>query len=152
MPVTAYLDANVFIDFVQGELSLAEPLMDLFAAVEGRAGALVTSELTLAEVLAPTTKGGPLAPHVKRQYLDLISGNPSVELRPVSRQVLYETAEVRRFTRHKLPDAIHCVTAVQAGCSFLMSRDRGMNRVPMGMKYLNSDVAGVRALVEALRG
>ena len=151
-PKAVYLDSNVFIDFVDGQPQLAEPLRHLFSALKGRANVFVTSELTLAEVLAPTQAGGPASPDRRRSYLSLVVWNPSVRLLPVSRQVLYETADLRKYTGHKLPDAIHAATAIQAGCAFLMSRDKQMRRTPLGMTYVSSDDPGVAKVIEVLRG
>lgn len=147
-----YLDSNVFIDFVDGQPEYAEPLKRMFSAMKGHSHVFVTSELTLAEVLAPTQLRGPLSPERRRSYLSLIVWNPAVRLSPVTRQVLYETAELRKYTQHKLPDAIHCVTAIQARCSFLMSRDKQMRRTPLGMAHVSSDGPGVEKLIGALRG
>jgi predicted nucleic acid-binding protein len=146
-----YLDSNVFISFIQGDAADAETLKNLFSAMQGRVGVFVTSELTLAEVLAPTKARGPLSPLLRRRYIDLIVWNSAVSLQPVSRTILYETAELRRFTSQKLPDAIHIVTAVQTRCRFLMSHDRDMKRTPSGMTFVDIDDAGVKTLIEALR-
>ncbi len=67
----AYLDTNVFIDALEGEDSLSAPAGALFDAAGAMPGALVTSELTLAEVLAP--KGQRTRPaDLGRRYIDLI--------------------------------------------------------------------------------
>jgi predicted nucleic acid-binding protein len=146
-----YLDSNVFIDFMEGEPGVAEIPRRLFEAAKGRADIFVTSEVTLAEALAPSKESGPVPSHIQRQYMHLIAWSRSVRLLPVSRAILYETADLRRYTRHKLVDAIHCVTAIRAGCRFLLSRDRDMSRLPMGVKYVNTDATSVAGLVEALR-
>lgn len=147
----AYLDANVFIDFVEGTAELAEPARDLFMALEGQNGIFATSELTLAEVLAPP-KNGAAIPNLKRLYMNLIVWNPAIRLIPVSRDVLYETADLRKYTRHKLPDAIHVVTAIRAGCRFLISRDSDMNKLPVGgLKKVEANAATAVGLLEAFR-
>jgi predicted nucleic acid-binding protein len=147
----AYLDANVFIDFVEGTPELAEAARDLFLALEGQIGVFATSELTLAEVLAPP-KSGAAAPDLKRLYMSLLVWNPAIKLIPVSRAVLYETADLRKYTRHKLPDAIHVVTAIQAGCRFLISRDSDMSKLPIGgLKRVEANSATAATLLEAFR-
>ena len=48
-----YLDANVFILLFEGLPEKAEIVRSLFGMLQARRGCSVTSELTLAEVLAP---------------------------------------------------------------------------------------------------
>ena len=144
----AYLDANFFIDFAEGTPEYAEPAKNLLLAMKGRDGVFATSELTLAEVLAPNESFA----IDRRVYLNLIVWNPTISLIPVSRDILYETAELRRFTRHKLPDAIHVVTALRAKCRFVISRDKHMNKLPMGVTRLDPCPSTIAILNEALRG
>ena len=92
----AYLDTNVFIDALEGEEPLSAPVRSLFDAASAMPGALVTSELTLAEVLAPT--GRQMRPaDLRRRYIDLIVWAGVIDLRPVSREVIYETVELRPY-------------------------------------------------------
>lgn len=148
---TAYLDANVFIDFVEGEPALSDPLRPLFKSLHGLHRVVVTSELTLAEVLAPHGRTQTRA-IAKDVYLDLIARNDAIAMVPVTRDVLLDTPDLRRQTGQKLIDAIHCATAVRAGCVFAMSRDRRMRRALTGLQWLNSDQTGVRTLLEAFGG
>jgi len=128
-----YLDANIFVYLVEGEPALAAAVEPLFVALKRHGGSATTSELTLAEVLAPTGMGNARPAHIKRRYLDLIVWGRIVSLKPVSRDVLYETADVRTEARLRLPDAIHLVTAIHAKCSHFVSRDQGFRRMPAGM-------------------
>jgi predicted nucleic acid-binding protein len=152
-PVSApviYLDSNVFIDAIEREPTVAESLKRLFLAMEGRQGVAATSELTLAEVLAPSKQFGPRSPMLRRVYLQLMAWNAAIALRPITRSVLYETVELRKFTRHKLPDAIHCVTAVQAGCRYLISADQDMRDLPSNIVSLNGRDGGIDHALEAI--
>jgi predicted nucleic acid-binding protein len=150
-PGGVYLDSNAFIYSIEGEPEIAAPLHKLFRALQNRKGIFVTSELTLAEVLAPTKKRGAVTPQTRRRYLDLLVWNNSVRLQAVTRDVLYETADFRKATGQKLPDAIHCVTAIKAKCRFLVSNDRGMGKLPTWMSLVNPDAGNVDVLIEALR-
>lgn len=148
----AYLDSNVFIYSVEGSSERAGPAQRLLETFRHADGKFVTSELSLAEVLAPAPEGVRRASSYRRKYLSLIVWNRSVDLIPVTRDILYETAEVRRFTRHKLPDAIHCATAVMTGCKYLVSGDRKMQRLPQGMTWLDVDDVAVETLLGATDG
>jgi predicted nucleic acid-binding protein len=91
-----YLDSNVFISYLEGSAADSNVLKGLFEALLARPGIGVTSELTLAEVLAGSHKKGPL---MKRAYLDLIVWSKGFSLAAVTRQILYQSAELRSVTQ-----------------------------------------------------
>lgn len=146
-----YLDANVFIFFLEGNPSASEPVKMLFDALRKHPGSGVTSELTLAEVLAGSEH--PRSPLLKRTYLDLIVWSKFIDLAPVNRDVLYESAELRAM--HKLahgkkldlPDAIHLVTAIQHKCRYFVSADKGISP-PNEMTKISPDNAGVSVILK----
>jgi predicted nucleic acid-binding protein len=135
-----YFDANVFIYAVEGSDDIAGSLRTLFASLRNNLNLAVTSELTLAEVLP---KADPVR---RRNYLGLILHSGLFDLHPVMRDVLMETVDYRRIasvskpdaSMPKLPDAIHVVTAVRAGCGRMLSFDRGL-RLPEGMNRVTRD-------------
>jgi predicted nucleic acid-binding protein len=144
-----YLDTNAIVYFVEGEPNVAEALSPLFQALRSKPGVAVTSELTLAEVLAPTTRRGKIPNDLKRSYLDLIVWSAFIGLEPISRGILYDTAEVRLKAKLELPDAIHLVTAMRMGCSLFLTSDRGI-KTPPGMAKIAPDQSGISKLLSAL--
>lgn len=147
----AYLDTNVFIDALEGEESLSAPAKALFDAARAKPGALVTSELTLAEVLAPS--GGKARPaDLQRSYIDLIEWSGFIDLRPVSREVIYETVKLRQHVppKVKLPDAIHLATAILAGCRYLVTRDQQFPNVLTGMQVVTPEPPQLAGIMEEL--
>jgi predicted nucleic acid-binding protein len=146
-----YLDTNVFIYLVEGPPERVDPLKELFRELHNRRGFAVTSELTLAEILAPASAPGALSLAAKLPlYRSLIVLNPAITLLPVSRDVLFGTAELRMTTRHKLPDAIHVVTAIQSQCRFFMSNDGDAKKLPPGVTRLHPDATGVATILAEL--
>ena len=127
--ISLYLDSNAFISFLEGTPSDSEALRPLFESLSNHPGAGVTSELTLAEVLAGSHKRGP---QMKRAYLDLIVWNKFLIVAPVTRDILYQSAElcvVHKDAHGKklgLLDAIHLATAIQNRCSYFISGDKGI--------------------------
>ncbi|MGQ0685261.1 type II toxin-antitoxin system VapC family toxin [Bradyrhizobium sp.] len=139
-----YLDANVFIYAIEGSPEVAEPLRHLFELFRRKRGAGVTSELTLAEILPKATT------EHRRMYLDLVIGSSTFDLHPVSREVLIETADYRRIAQMpKLPDAIHAVTAIRAGCRTVLSADSRL-KLPEGIRVLPPAPIGVSRIVQEL--
>ena len=149
-----YFDANVFIYAVEGSDDIAGRLRTLFGLLSRSVNLAVTSELTLAEVLP---KADPIR---RRNYLELILYSGLFDLYPVTRDVLMETADYRRVVgvsksdissprvvMPKLPDAIHVVTAVRAGCARMLSFDRAL-KLPEGMHRVTRD--GLPQLIKEL--
>lgn len=148
-----YLDANPFIYGLEGEPEISEPIRVFFDSLRRRAGLALTSELTIAEVLAPSSKGRRRRPDLTREYLDLIIYGRFIELEPVRLGILFETVKLRATAatgRLKLPDAIHLATAIGGGCRFFLTGDQRIP-VPDGMRCVRLDAASLREISEALQ-
>ena len=149
-----YLDTNVFIFFFEGTPAESERVKVLLDALRSDPGSGVTSELTLAEVLAGSKH--PRSPMLKRAYLDLIVWSKSIDLVPVSREILYNSVDLR--TAHKsahgkkldLPDAIHLASAIQKKCCSFVSADKGI-RPPVEMKRIYPITDSLDEVLKALR-
>ena len=115
----------------------------------------VTSEFTLAEIR------GKESPTVGWQeqssfYSDLIVWSRFIDLRPVSRDVLWATGDFRRRAKAEgrslaLPDAIHIATAVRSRCSYVISADRRLPVSP-AMQQIAShsiDLKSIEMLLDA---
>lgn len=122
-----YLDTNAFIAAVEGpeEEQARDALWRLFALSEERDGFLVTSELSLAEVLVKPLEMG--LSKVTAAYCDLIQNGNGLVLAPIDRGILLLAAALRASDKSiKLPDAIHLATAERQGCSTILTDDRQM--------------------------
>lgn len=147
-----YLDANPIAYALEADEVLAAALRDLFSILKQKPGSAVTSELTLAEVL-------PKRKVPDRKFLELLVWSGVFDLYPVSRDVLIDTADYRwvararqpdgRITMPKLPDAIHVVTAVKAGCRLFLSADKRI-KLPETIKFVHANVNGIAALAREL--
>jgi predicted nucleic acid-binding protein len=146
-----YLETNVFIYAVEGTSETSEAAKKLIAALRARPGMASTSELALAEVLAPTARPDALAPAVKRRaYLDLLVESGFIELLTVSRAVLLDTADLRSAMKMRLADAIHLASAMRAGCQFFVSSDRDFRRLPESISWIEPNEDGVTRLLREL--
>jgi predicted nucleic acid-binding protein len=153
-----YLDTNVFIRAFEAETDESRHMRVLFEELRMHRRVAVTSELTLAELLAPVQRKGAKPLHLKplhlkrRFYLSLIVWSGFIDLYPTTRSVWLETADMRQYAKGlKLPDAVHLVTAVQARCSCFISDDRRLSNLPKGLRLVRPDESGVAAILEALR-
>jgi len=144
-PPRFYLDANIFIYAVEGNADIADPLRKLFDLFRAGRGVGVTSELTLAEVLPRTSSAQ------RRNYLNIIVWSRIFDLRPVSRDLLIETAEYREYAgMPKLPDAIHVVTAIRAECRTVLSADLRL-KLPVGYSVITPAVENLNRLIEEMK-
>ncbi|MGJ3265655.1 MAG: type II toxin-antitoxin system VapC family toxin [Salinarimonas sp.] len=122
-----YLDANVLIELVERwDAGLGRIVED------ARAGRLllVTSELTLAEVIVMPLRDGDAG--LLAQYRDLFSQPELIACLPITRDVIERSGEIRATDGGKLADAIHLATAEIGGCKVFLSSDRRIRpRAPM---------------------
>jgi predicted nucleic acid-binding protein len=147
-----YIDANPIAYALEGPEELASALKALFSLFKKKPGIAITSELTLAEVL-------PKRKVPDRQFLELLVWSEIFELRPVSRDILVETADYRRIARTKLPDgriampklpdAIHVVTTIRNSCQIFLSSDMRI-KLPDTMRLVRADTAGVTRLAREI--
>jgi len=143
-----YLDTNVFIYAFEGDPNEVRHLLIFFEFLQFHDGLAMTSELTLAELFASSREH-----HHSRRivYENLLIGEEFIELRPVTRSILIETADLRKQHRLKLPDAIHVVTALQGQCRYFLSADRDGRRLPGEMMHVQPTAEGIQNVMESLR-
>ena len=135
-----YLDANVFIDALEGLPEHADRMLAFFSAFRARPMQTVASELVLGEVMGKESAKIGWA-RQSRFFLDLIVRGRFIDLWPVSRGVLWATGDLRRQAKSngrslRLPDAIHIATAKKAGCSHVPSADQ---RLPLSSSMQRLD-------------
>ena len=125
-----YLDANVFIYAVERSPEHAAFLDGLFDLLEAGEVVAVTSELTLAEVLAKPLEEG--REDLARLYEEMVAPSAWLSVVSVERAVLVSAARLGPELGLKLPDAIHVASATASGCELFLSNDRRL-RMPDGI-------------------
>lgn len=122
LPATGYvyLDANAIIYSYE----LVEPYRTLLDPVWLGAGPhayeIVTSELTLLEVLVGPIKRGNA--NLQAGFKRLLLRSTNVRAIPISQPALERAAHLRAMTNLKTPDAIHAATALIAGCALFVTK------------------------------
>lgn len=117
-----YLDTNVIISVVEGTQGLSEPQRAFLLGLDDGSSKALTSELTLAECLVK-----PLADrnaNAVQTFSLLLDNRPTLQVTPITRDVLLKAARLRAEAGMKLADAIHMATASLAGCSAFVTDDR----------------------------
>jgi predicted nucleic acid-binding protein len=98
---------------------------------------VVTSELTLAEVLVKPIKDQNLT--AQQAYRDFLISTPVLQVVPISRAILEAAADLRATTKLKLPDAIHFATSNLSGCDSFLSNDVNFKSTGFGSVKILSE-------------
>ena len=147
-----YLDSCIFIAGFETSGPIAASVRRLLKALATKPGVAVTSELTFAEVLAPTKRIVMTVAERTNIYVPLIDEGGFIRAIPVSRSILMRTTTLRQDHPQRLPDALHIATALEARCRFFMSSDRDANRLPDCLRRVtptSPDIDLVLAAIDA---
>ena len=115
------------------------PLLDpLFDAIEAGAVQVITSTVTLLEVLVAPHRDGndDLVDRYRRMLLD----TRGVDVRPVSEQVAETAARLRGDYTVRTPDAIQLATAICGQASIFLTNDRRLPSLPDIEVFLVDDL------------
>lgn len=125
---SVYLDANSVIYSVEG----VEPYRTLLEPLWLTSGPatfwLVSSELTLLEVLVSPLKAGDV--RLEMNFRAILQKSSDVQLLPITSTILERAAQLRATSSLKTPDAIHAATALEHGCALFVTNDAIFRRVP----------------------
>ena len=115
-----YLDTMALIYTVERYPPYLPLLEPLWLAAQARTIEIVSSELTLMEVLVGPLKSGN-ATLIKAFEHSLLG--TELRLLPITQAILREAAGLRATTKLKTPDALHAATARLAGCVLFVTND-----------------------------
>jgi predicted nucleic acid-binding protein len=116
------VDTSIFVYFIEADprfLPIVRPLF--IAADEGRV-VLVTSALTLMEVLVMPYRAGD--DRLAARYEALLSAAGGVRLIPIDPGTLRAAARIRAVNGTRTPDALQLAAALGAGCTSFVTNDR----------------------------
>jgi len=130
------LDTNCLLYYFKDEMPWADSLRPVFEAKDGGNVRLLTSSMTLAELLArvdPSDQSAMLS--AVRQYFDLV---------PVDDSIGIQAASIRRASNPgnaarppvKTPDAIEMATAGKTRSLLFITNDEQLTRMPQTVKAL----------------
>lgn len=126
---TIYVDTSVVIYTVEGDPDYYSLLQPLWAEFQAGEVEIVSSELTLMEVMevlvVPIRNGNSF---LITDYEQLLLSS-RMQLIPISQFILRQAATLRATNNIKTPDAIHAVTALSTNCAQFITNDRGFRNV-----------------------
>jgi predicted nucleic acid-binding protein len=127
------LDTAIFIYLIEEHPQFLPLVLPLFEEADSARRELVTSALTLLEVLVVPYKARNVA--LAERYELLLTRSRGIRLIDLSRNQLRSAAEFRAATGVKTPDALQFVAALGAGCRTFLTNDRRLPQVP-GLRVL----------------
>jgi predicted nucleic acid-binding protein len=122
------VDAAIFIYLIEENAQFLPVVRPLFAEADRGERLLVTSAITLLEVLVVPFRTGNLDFAVR--YENLITGSRGVRVMDVTRGQLKTAAQLRAATGVKTPDALQLAAALGAGCRSFLTNDRRLPAIP----------------------
>ena len=126
------LDTAAFIYFIEAHPLYLPTLLPVFAAADEERLTIMTSAVTLHEVLVPYRAGNlPLA----SRYEALLNRSRGVRLREIDRALLRAAAQLRATTGVRTPDALQLAASLVEGCTTFVTNDRRLPSIP-GLRIL----------------
>ena len=122
------LDTTPLIYFIEQDPRYLNIVRDFFRAMERGEFQVITSTLTLTEVLVHPLRNG--NNRLAQLYQDILLNQEYLTACSVSPSIAELAAQLRAANNLKTPDAIQIATAMQNGAKFLITNDFGLRNIP----------------------
>ena len=127
------VDTTIFIYFIEEHPRFLPEITQLFKEADQGRRELITSVLTLLEVLVVPYRAGNRL--LAERYEALLTRSRGIRLVELSHDQLRAAAQLRAATSIKTPDALQLVAAIGGGCTTFLTNDRRLPPVP-GLRIL----------------
>ena len=134
-----YVDAQVLIYTVERFPTYIDALLPLWQASKTGQLEIVTSELSVLEVMVGPIRTG--NQRLINSYERLLTGT-EIRLIPIDVTVLANAAKLRAQTSLRTPDAIHAATASLANCNTFVTNDLGFRSLQSFNVQILRDIVG----------
>jgi predicted nucleic acid-binding protein len=122
------LDTTPLIYFIEENPTYLDMLHPFFEAMDRGEFNVVTSIVTLLEVLVHPFRRGDTT--LAQQYRDILLNADNLVTIFLSQDIAEEAARLRAVHNIRTPDAIQMATAIHEGASFLLTNDAGLPSLP----------------------
>ena len=127
-PGALAVDTAIFVYFIEEHPRYVPWVAPLFEEADRGKRQLVTSAITLLEVLVVPYRAGDV--QLAQRYEVLLTRSRGVRLVDVTRDQLRAAAQLRAVTGMKTPDALQVAAALGAECRTFLTNDRALPAVP----------------------
>ena len=132
-PGPTAVDTAPFIYLIEEDPAFLPVVLPLFTDADRGDRLLVTSTLTLLEVLVVPYRAGNA--QLADRYESLLTRSRGLRLIDISRDLVRASAQLRATIGVKTPDALQLAAALLAGCTSFVTNDRRLPTIP-GLKVL----------------
>jgi predicted nucleic acid-binding protein len=122
------LDTTPLIYFTEENQTYIEVIDPFFKAVGSGELTVITSVVTLLEVLVRPIRDGNLM--LAQRYREFLLNTNSVITHFLSQEIAEEAARLRAFHKIRTPDSIQMATAISQGASFFLTNDTHLPSLP----------------------
>ena len=122
------IDTSIFIYVIEEHPRFLPLVRPLFEEADKGRRELITSAVTLLEVLVVPYRAGDV--QLAERYERLLTRSRGIRMMDITRDQLRAAAQLRAASGTKTPDALQLVCAISAGCKTFITNDRGLPRVP----------------------
>ena len=122
------VDTAIFIYFIEEHPKFLPLLLPLFEEVDRGQREMVTSAITLLEVLVVPYRAGDV--QLAQRYELLFAKSRGIRMVDVSREQLRAAAQLRAVVGVKTPDALQLASAIGTGCKAFLTNDRELPPIP----------------------
>lgn len=122
------LDTAPLIYFIEQNTAYLELVRTFFQAMNRGEFQVVTSTLTLTEVLVQPLRVGNTA--LANEYRNIILDQENLTVLPISTEIAEIAAQLRANRNFRTPDAIQIATSLQAGATYFLTNDARLTDVP----------------------
>jgi predicted nucleic acid-binding protein len=117
----------LFIYHFENHEQLGPPAAAVLRGAEDGQHRLVTSELTLLEILVIPKRLGLQA--LCQKYRELLDSFPNLSLHPIDREILETASDLRARYGLRTPDALQIATSIQSKAEGFISHDQRLKAV-----------------------
>ena len=120
-------DTSPFIYYTEDSPAYVDKMDVIFDLIYADKTQIITSIITLTEVLVKPLRIGDIV--VESKYRTLFSSTGKIQLQLVDRAVAERAAVLRAIYNLKTPDALQVATALESNCEAFLTNDAGIKRV-----------------------
>jgi predicted nucleic acid-binding protein len=124
-----YIDSNIFMYFIEGQPEFSSVVRAVFEKIAAAGAIIVTSELTLAECIFKPAREGDQ--ELIALYQNLFRNNEAIETLPIGGAIVELAVLSGGTIGLKLLDAVHYISAMEAGCHFFVTGDSAFKSGPL---------------------
>ncbi len=122
-----FIDTAPLIYFIEGNSIYQNYLSQFFLAIDEGEFSLITSTITLLEVLVKPIKSNEY--EIVELYKNILTKSPGIEIIKINNSIAIRAAEIRAKYNLKTPDSIQIATAIENKADYFFTNDERLKSV-----------------------